>query len=101
MTPSRIRNTKTIDGVRYFRHQCVNCRMITNWTTKERMHCVCGVKREPEDISQHFPEASRQLLFGDRIKQLTDALGIPQCGGCAKRQEWLNNAHAWVLKQWG
>jgi hypothetical protein len=48
-----------------------------------------------------LPEESRQLLFGDRIKQLTDALSIPQCGGCEKRQEWLNKAHRWVLGMWG
>lgn len=50
---------------------------------------------------EHLPEESRALLVGDRIKQLTDALGIPQCGGCKARQAWLNKAHAWVLNAWG
>lgn len=30
--------------------------------------------------------------LGDAIKAATDAVGIKQCGGCAKRQEWLNDA---------
>jgi len=28
--------------------------------------------------------------IGDAIKKATDFLGIPQCGGCKKRQEMLN-----------
>ena len=28
--------------------------------------------------------------FGDTIKSVTDLLGIKQCGGCAKRQRYLN-----------
>lgn len=28
--------------------------------------------------------------FGDTIKKFTDKLGIKQCGGCKKRQQWLN-----------
>lgn len=100
MTPSRIRNTKTENGIRYFRHQCVQCRLVTNWTTKEHLHCNCGAKPVPTSVVADLPEESRSLLIGDRVKQLTDALGIPQCGGCEKRQEWLNKAHEWVLKQW-
>ena len=30
--------------------------------------------------------------LGDVVKRVTDALHIPQCGGCKKRQEWLNKA---------
>ena len=29
---------------------------------------------------------------GERIKKITDKLGIKQCGGCAKRQAMLNRA---------
>lgn len=36
-------------------------------------------------------------LLGERIKALTDAIGLPECGGCKKRREWINKAHAWVL----
>jgi len=28
--------------------------------------------------------------LGDLVKKGTDALNIPQCGGCKQRQEWLN-----------
>ena len=33
-------------------------------------------------------------LIGDRIAQLTRLLGIKPCGGCKKRQKWLNKNHA-------
>jgi hypothetical protein len=36
-------------------------------------------------------------LLGDWIADLTTAIGIPPCGGCEKRQAWLNAAHAWLL----
>ena len=29
---------------------------------------------------------------GDLVKSLTDALRIPQCGGCKERQEAMNGA---------
>lgn len=28
--------------------------------------------------------------LGDTVKKITDKMGIKQCGGCKKRQEWLN-----------
>jgi hypothetical protein len=88
------------------RYACTRCKQGVYLSFREpsRIHRQCQHgKPEPplKPIHEDLPEESRQLLFGDRIKQLTDALGIPQCGGCAKRQEWLNNAHQWVLKQWG
>jgi hypothetical protein len=39
---------------------------------------------------------SDPMLLGNRIAALTTALGIPPCGGCSKRQEWLNAAHRWL-----
>lgn len=30
--------------------------------------------------------------LGDTIAKLTSAVGIKPCGGCKKRQEWLNKA---------
>lgn len=30
--------------------------------------------------------------LGDMVKRVTDALHIPQCGGCKERQERLNEA---------
>ena len=38
-------------------------------------------------------------LLGNRIKAVTDALGIPPCGGCEQRRQWLNKAHAWLRGQ--
>lgn len=34
-------------------------------------------------------------LLGNRIKAMTDALGIPPCGGCEVRKKWINDAHQW------
>ena len=35
-------------------------------------------------------------LIGNRIAALTAALGIPPCGGCDRRREWMNKAHLWL-----
>ncbi len=42
---------------------------------------------------------SDPTLIGNRIAALTSALGIPPCGSCGARQEWLNKAHEWLRKQ--
>lgn len=34
------------------------------------------------------------MKLGDAVKKVTDAVGIPQCGGCAERQRRLNELHA-------
>lgn len=39
------------------------------------------------------------MLLGDAIAALTNAIGIPPCGGCEKRKAWLNAAHAWLIGQ--
>lgn len=36
----------------------------------------------------------RRLRLGDGVKAITDALGIPQCDGCAERQQFLNDVGA-------
>ena len=41
--------------------------------------------------------AKDRLLLGDRIEQLTKAIGLPTCAGCAARKEWINKAHAWLF----
>jgi hypothetical protein len=51
-----------------------------------------------DEASKLFPDED-QTLLGNRIKALTDALGIPPCGGCEKRRQWLNKAHAWLRGQ--
>ena len=42
-----------------------------------------------QSITIKTPEPSKG--FGDTIKKVTEALGIPQCGGCKQRQDALNN----------
>jgi hypothetical protein len=50
-----------------------------------------------EKVIEKLPEESRRLL-GDRIAELTAALGVPPCGRCNERKKWLNEAHEWILK---
>jgi hypothetical protein len=42
---------------------------------------------------------SRGMLIGDVIAELTAMIGIPQCGGCKKRKEWVNATHL-KIKNW-
>lgn len=35
-------------------------------------------------------------LLGDRLKAAFAAFGFPPCSGCDKRAEWLNKVHAWL-----
>jgi len=44
--------------------------------------------RPPLTLS--LPFLGRSVGSGDLVKGLTDALRIPQCGGCRERQDWLN-----------
>ena len=39
------------------------------------------------------------MKLGDAVKKITDAAGIPQCGGCKRRQEALNRADDEVRKR--
>lgn len=48
-----------------------------------------------EEIVELFPGEDPTLL-GNRIKALTDALGVPACAGCEARRQWINAAHAWL-----
>lgn len=50
---------------------------------------------EIKELSAHFPDDDPKL-FGNRIKAMTEAIGIPACGGCNARAEWLNKAHQWL-----
>lgn len=33
--------------------------------------------------------------LGDAVSALTHSMGIKECGGCAKRREWLNRMWRW------
>jgi hypothetical protein len=39
---------------------------------------------------------SDPTLLGNQIAALTKAIGIPPCGGCEKRRQWLNKATLWL-----
>lgn len=48
-----------------------------------------------KEAAELFPNEDPTLL-GNRIKALTEAIGIPACGGCDARAAWLNKAHQWL-----
>ena len=43
-------------------------------------------KATDDELQKHY----QMKGFGDMVKRATDLLHIKQCGGCKKRQEWLN-----------
>lgn len=58
----------------------------------DRYRCqLCGWEYH-KHVRRNCPKA--RPLLGDRIAQLTRLLGIKPCGGCKKRQRWLNKQHA-------
>lgn len=65
-----------------------------------RAACVARYGLRPAEVAALFPDEDPTLL-GNRIKAMTAAIGIPTCGGCEKRRQWLNAAHAWWRKQSG
>jgi hypothetical protein len=46
--------------------------------------------RQPLTIP--LPFLRETVKAGDLVKSLTDALRVPQCGGCQERQEAMNGA---------
>ena len=52
-----------------------------------------GQREEGLKLVERMMEAERKKKLnglGDLVKKGTDLLKIKQCGGCKKRQEWLN-----------
>lgn len=41
------------------------------------------------------------MRLGDAVKRATDAMGIPQCEECKRRQQWLNSLGASIGKALG
>jgi hypothetical protein len=78
---------------------------------KRATTCLIGkpapqVKPKPslpsEILARAECEAPQQgMLAGDLVAALTTALGVPPCGGCEKRKQWLNRAHAWLNDRLG
>ena len=52
-----------------------------------------------DEIAELFAGENDATLIGNRIATLTTAIGIPPCGGCTMRKEWMNRAHAWLRSQ--
>ncbi len=50
----------------------------------------------PSEIAELFPGNEDPSLVGNRIKALIAAIGIPACGGCEARRQWMNKAHEWL-----
>lgn len=49
----------------------------------------------PAEVAELLPGESDPTLIGNRIAAAIKRLGIPPCGGCGARRDWLNNAHAY------
>jgi hypothetical protein len=47
--------------------------------------------RQPRTFTIPIPFLRDTVGAGDLVKSLTDALRIPQCGGCQERQERMNS----------
>lgn len=95
------------DGDRFL-HRCRKCKAeVRSKYADPSMHKrTCGTAGPPEladtlpaNDRQVFEQAAKQegKLLGDYIADMTKAIGIPPCGGCEKRRQWLNAAHRWVL----
>lgn len=50
------------------------------------------------ELTELFPNEDATLI-GNRIKAMTEALGIPTCAGCNTRRKWINDAHEWWRRQ--
>jgi hypothetical protein len=62
---------------------------------------LAALRNQPIELSadekaELFTDLDDPTLIGNRIAALTKALGIPPCGACGKRRDWLNAAHAWL-----
>src|SRR5574342_926506 len=40
--------------------------------------------------------ADAPTLLGNQLERLFKAVGFPPCGGCERRRDWINAAHAWL-----
>jgi hypothetical protein len=58
---------------------------------------LIGVEENPDIITHMLlgkkvmaPKERKSRGLGDTVKKITEAVGIKQCGSCAKRQKKLN-----------
>jgi hypothetical protein len=52
----------------------------------------------PDEVKELLGEDP--TLAGNRLERLFQSLGIPPCGSCGNRRDWINRAHA-KLREWG
>lgn len=62
------------------------------------IHAPWALPITQQEAASLFP-GEDPTLIGNRVKALTNAIGIPTCGGCEVRRQWMNKAHAWVREQ--
>ncbi len=48
------------------------------------------------EIAELLPDENDPTLIGNRIEAAIKRFGIPPCGGCGSRRDWLNRAHAYL-----
>lgn len=90
------------------RVQCTCCKLSLHPTAAPLARiistCRCGGPDEQPagrvvltdtEIDELFP-GEDPTLIGNRIAALIAAIGIPTCGGCEVRKDWLNRAHVWL-----
>jgi hypothetical protein len=75
------------------RAHCATCRTDADWrervTGVRDFACPHGVE-ELASGEIHDPNPPKSRGLGDTIAKVTDALHIPKCGRCKKRQAKLN-----------
>ena len=111
MSPCHFEKVEFIPERNKWLHSCKVCQfeMCSRHEDSSRVRgqCQVGSKSEREHylMSKLDDEARVQvaqqaeasgILLGDMIAEMTKAVGVPPCGGCEKRREWLNRLHAWL-----
>jgi hypothetical protein len=86
-------------------------RKVHSKSPPDRTFAVCRVPESAEwaaaQVANRLSDDEHRELFGEsdpsllgnKIKALTQSLGIPPCGGCGQRAAWLNKAHSWLREQ--
>ncbi len=87
--------------------------------TKDGICRLCSQPSETREIricvkGKPLSAAADRKLAGDALKEFLESLGVaqlyedcrkemglPPCGGCGARQQWLNRVDAWVRKKLG
>lgn len=83
------RRTVVCDECGYTRH--------THWRIEQIRHpCPTAPRADPVIPDVEELQKSDPTLVGNRLESLFKDVGVPPCGGCGKRRDWLNVAHLWL-----